>query len=153
MKIPISCNNFSLSVTEVKIAGHRTWLIYNIVMNNLVFVCLLGMNVYAEDPRLEKKDVRECVEEAKKHLRSEDYSGEKEATVIGACRNVDSLCLTEVTESLHPSDGYNAKKFLELVRACRGTDMGKCFAAVKATTTSHNRREYDQIRALLAKCK
>lgn len=105
-----------------------------------------------EDPRLEKDEVVACVDQAKRFMKSSDYSGENESSVITACRDVDADCVAEVGESLHPSDGFDSKKFLTLVRACKGRGMGRCLRALKGKTASHNRREYSQLHDLLKKC-
>ncbi|MGZ3721410.1 MAG: hypothetical protein ACXVA9_00685 [Bdellovibrionales bacterium] len=123
-------------------------------MRLLAALCLLiSISVHAEDPRLEKDDVHDCVENVKRFLRSSDYSGQKnEQAVIGACRDADPVCVAEAGESLHPSETMTGADFLKIVRACRGRGMGKCFSALKGTTKSADRREVSQILELLKKC-
>ncbi len=118
----------------------------------LIFLLFI-FNAYAEDPRLEKDGVRECVEASKKFMKSREYSGrENEQDLIGACRDVEALCVVEAGESLHPTETLEDKQFLELVRACRGKGMGKCLRAQKDGLASFDRREISQIKALLKKC-
>jgi hypothetical protein len=110
-------------------------------------------NSYAEDPRLEKDDVRGCVESAKGKLPSSEYYGEaNEQTLIGACRDADPLCVEEAAESLRPTEQFKLADFVKVIKACRGRGMGKCLKAMKGNTASFNRREVAQVLALLKKC-
>jgi hypothetical protein len=121
----------------------------------LLFAAVLSLMPYAhaDDPRLDIPDVNECVEATKRFLRSTEYSGEKNSqALIGACRDVESLCITEAGDSLHPAEPLTNADMVKLLRACRGRGMGKCFAALKGNTQSHDRREVSQVLALLKKC-
>lgn len=119
----------------------------------LIILLLASHSAFsADDPRLEIDEVRDCVEQVKLFLRSDEYSGEKEKAVIGACRDVEALCVKEVGESLPSTERYEAVKFLPVVRACRGRGTGKCFRALKDRTPSLERREVSQVMALLKKC-
>jgi len=110
-------------------------------------------SLHALDPRLERPNVAACFEQAKRFLPSAEYSGENEAKVIGACGNADPLCVSEVGESYHPTDGAPPEQFLGLIRECRGGGMGKCFRALKDKTAAYDRREFSQLKAMLKKCK
>jgi hypothetical protein len=119
----------------------------------LILVFFGCASASAEDPRLAKDGVRDCVEVAKRFMKSREYSGrENEQDLIGACRDVEALCVTEAGESLHPVETPEDKSFLELVRACRGRGMGKCLRELKTTVASYDRREIAQIKTLLKKC-
>lgn len=86
-------------------------------------------------------------------MKSSEYSGtENEQDLIGACRDVEALCVREAGESLHPTESIETKQFLEIVRACRGKGMGSCLSAQKGRVASFNRRELVQIKGLLEKC-
>jgi hypothetical protein len=123
---------------------------------NLLFAAFLAvvpLAGHADDPRLEIPEVNDCFETAKRFLRSAEYSGEKNReALVGACRDVDSLCISEAGESLHPSDPLTTADMVKILRACRGRGMGKCLAALKGSTQSHNRREVVEVLALLKKC-
>jgi hypothetical protein len=112
-----------------------------------------GAFVHADDPRLEKSDVNECFEQAKNFLRSSEYYGEKNKdALIAACRDADPRCVAETGDSLHPSDALTNSDMVKIIKACRGRGMGSCFAALKDTTNSNNRREVSQVLAMLKKC-
>jgi hypothetical protein len=123
-------------------------------VKTLIFsILILAIQGHAADPRLERVDLRECEEVAKGFMRSSDYTGkEKQDELLGACRDVDPDCVQASGESFHPIDGSDSKLFIQLVRACRGKDMGKCFRSAAAGVASYDRREATQILSLLKKC-
>ena len=119
-----------------------------------LLILFFVFSAWAEDPRLSKGDVRECVETAKGFMKSSEYSGtENEQDLIGACRDVEALCVREAGESLHPTESLESKQFLEIVRACRGKGMGGCLRTQKDRVASFDRRELGQIKDLLKKCR
>lgn len=119
----------------------------------VLLLLIAGVHARASDPRLEKSDVNECVEQAKNFLSSGEYYGVKnEDALIGACRDADPRCVAKVGESLHPSDGLTNSDMVKVIKACRGRDMGKCFESLKDKTNSHDRREVSQVLAMLKKC-
>jgi hypothetical protein len=116
-------------------------------------IMLAASRLWAEDPRLEKDEVRGCFESAQHFMRSGDYSGAKnESEILGACRDVNSECVEEVGNSYHPADSFNRADFLKLIKACRGRGMGQCFRAQRERVASYDRREAGQILDLLKKC-
>lgn len=120
----------------------------------IIFLCLLTNFTSAQDPRLEKDDLRECVENAKRILKSSEYFGkENEESLIGACRDVDPECVNVVADYYRPSDSREKEQVLELVRLCRGSGMGKCARGMSAKLASYDRREFSQLQTMLKKCK
>lgn len=121
----------------------------------LALIAHLSLKAFAlsDDPRLEKDDVRACVENTKRFLRSSEYGGEKnEQVVIGACRDADPHCVSEAGESLHPSEMMKLADFVKVIKACRGRGMGQCFSSMKDKVASYDRREVEQVLALLKRC-
>lgn len=125
------------------------------IIRRLLFlaVVLSASRLWAVDPRLEKDDVRDCLEKAKHFMRSSDYSGQKnESEILGACRDVEPDCVDEIGQSYHPTDSFDRADFIKLIKACRGRGMGRCFRGQRESVASFNRREASQILDLLKKC-
>lgn len=116
-------------------------------------IILSASRIWAVDPRLEKDDVRGCLEKAQQFMRSSDYSGAKnESEILGACRDVEPECVEEVGQSYHPSESFDRADFIKMIKACRGRGMGKCLRGQRENVASFNRREAAQILELLKKC-
>jgi hypothetical protein len=116
---------------------------------------LLAYSSFAlEDPRQAIKSVRECTEAAKSYRASTEYTGDdNERALLAACRNTSADCVHAVGDSLHSVEPHPGKTFLDLVRACHGHGMAKCFRAAADKVPSFERQEYAQILALLAQCR
>ncbi len=120
---------------------------------SVLLICTsVASGAFASDPRLENENTAACFEQAKRFLSSSDYHGENESQVLAACKDVEADCVSELGQSLHPSDGTSAKEFLKLIRACEGNGTGKCLRGLINKTASYNRREYQQLHDLLKKC-
>lgn len=120
-----------------------------------LILLLVGFSAHAldEDARMAIPSVRVCVDLTQGYLSSTEYdSRDQQEAIIGACRDADLACVRQAGDAMESYARSKAAAFLPVVRACRGRGMGSCLAALLDGVPSFDRREPDQILALLKKC-
>ena len=120
----------------------------------VVALCCFRMALaYEPDPRLAIDSVRDCVDQVKNFLRSDEYvTEEQNRAIVSACRDTEAKCVTEIGNSLSSFERAKAAGFLPLVQQCKGKGTGQCFHAVTERVPSYERNELGEVSALLKKC-
>lgn len=125
-------------------------------MKTVLLLISLSLNtaaLAADDPRMEIPTTKKCVEHIFNQVPAyEVATSEKKTEVVGSCKDVDFLCLEQVTQSLASAEKLKVANVLPLARLCRGNGIGACVGKVFGEVPSYGRDTSEKISKLLAKC-